>query len=558
MIKGKYKHQCLIAAIVDKDNKKRFTDIAAISSQSERIGKFNTLMRERLRACNVGVYNGRPHYYTGKIYEDMTWEDFGGFVQDIMEEVCMPAQDSLKFLMIIKWCKATIMAKELRVDNSIVVFKNGVFSFKDLTLHEHSPEFVQVTAFDYKYDDRNYPVMWQRFLDEVLPNKKSQKVLQEFLGAVFINRNVDKVKIESMLVLLGRTGANGKSVIFETILGVLGKDNVSTFGMGTLMKGGEKLSGLAAINGKRLNYSSEARCVQIDASNADTIKTLISGEPITARQLYSAPFTAYNIPLMMMNANKMPRILDPSEAIRRRFIIIPFEVSIPLERQDRNLAQNFITEYPGIFNWIIEGRQRFVSNHYQFTQCTEIDRSVDEWYYSSNSVVQFMYYKGYYPRYDRSIDVVQKEVPATDLYKRYINWCCEPNTEYSCVPENANTFGRLMTDAGFKKMRKSTGNIYIVYAYDPNASTINYVDKKTKEKTRNLVAKPIEYNGKLCARGFGGIASCFGISIPTVKKLFDAGEFEGMYEKQGQRTYYDIAAVGTRLRARGIKISPIK
>ena len=83
-----------------------------------------------------------------------------------------------------------------------------------------------------------------------------------------------------MLVLRG-SGSNGKSVVFETIMGILGRENVSNFGIGALITGNERKKNIAFINGKRLNYCSEIQALEF-GKDSDTLKSLISGEPTEA------------------------------------------------------------------------------------------------------------------------------------------------------------------------------------------------------------------------------------------------------------------------------------
>ena len=66
-------------------------------------------------------------------------------------------------------------------------------------------------AFPMTTSRKNTFFLWRMFLDEVLPDKNMQKVLQEFLGSIFVDRRV--AKMETMLVLRG-SGSNGKSVVF--------------------------------------------------------------------------------------------------------------------------------------------------------------------------------------------------------------------------------------------------------------------------------------------------------------------------------------------------------
>ena len=43
------------------------------------------------------------------------------------------------------------------------------------------------------------------------------------------------------------------------------------------------------------------------------------------------------------------------EAIRRRFHLIPFAVTIPAEERDVELAEKLKAEWPGILAWMIKG-----------------------------------------------------------------------------------------------------------------------------------------------------------------------------------------------------------
>jgi putative DNA primase/helicase len=43
------------------------------------------------------------------------------------------------------------------------------------------------------------------------------------------------------------------------------------------------------------------------------------------------------------------------EAIRRRFHLIPFAVTIPPEERDADLTEKLKDEWPGILSWLIEG-----------------------------------------------------------------------------------------------------------------------------------------------------------------------------------------------------------
>jgi putative DNA primase/helicase len=54
---------------------------------------------------------------------------------------------------------------------------------------------------------------------------------------------------------------------------------------------------------------------------------------------------------MIFNANELPRDEEQTNAFFRRFIIVPFDVTIPAEEQDRKLHRKIIDgELAGAFN----------------------------------------------------------------------------------------------------------------------------------------------------------------------------------------------------------------
>ena len=183
-----------------------------------------------------------------------------------------------------------------------MIFKNCVLDTKTRTTHV-STEVIQMTSVDYAYDKDAYPFQWTQFLDSVLPDKREQRILQEALGCLLINR--DEAKLEHITFLYG-TGANGKSVVFETVMGVFGRENISNFPLMSLISGGDRKKNIATMDGLWANYSGESQEVNI-SKNEDAFKSLISGEPTEARQIFGR--TSWRIIFSSIaNINKMPVI----------------------------------------------------------------------------------------------------------------------------------------------------------------------------------------------------------------------------------------------------------
>jgi putative DNA primase/helicase len=58
---------------------------------------------------------------------------------------------------------------------------------------------------------------------------------------------------------------------------------------------------------------------------------------------------------LIIAGNHKPGLRSVDEAIRRRFNLIPFTVTIPPHERDETLGEKLLAELPGILAWIIEG-----------------------------------------------------------------------------------------------------------------------------------------------------------------------------------------------------------
>lgn len=485
----------------------------------DRIGVFQELLIEALKKSTLCCFNGRPHYFNGRIYVQLGkdgWDAFNSLILRTADKCQLQPGDKTRLEGVKKVCRGEVSLKHLEPDSSIIVLNNGVLDLKeDLPqLHKFNRKYMQVTQLDFDYIPEEVPYLWTDiFLDRVLPDKACQDVLQEFMGAIFIDRN--KAKIEKMLILHG-AGSNGKSVIQSTLIGLLGAENVKTIAISDLIGGSERKQNIASINGKRLNYCSEIQTKEF-GTNADALKALISGEPFEVRLVYINNFTARNIPLLMANANHIPYMKDSSHGLSRRLIILPFEQVLEEHEQDRQLPKKLKAEYPAILNWMLQGRKRLIDNKYQFSVPTRLQNIVEEYQAESSTVLQFMKAKDY----NRSILDVERQVrwlEAQKLYFAYGKWCVENNV----APESLKKFGTVLTEYGYAKKRTPQGNLYGVYQIN---------ERPIKEEFKRKDDKGL-------IDGMDNLAHWCGVSRQTIEKMVRNNLLEGCYTKEGRRYWF--------------------
>ena len=149
-------------------------------------------------------------------------------------------------------------------------------------------------------------------------------------------------------------------VYFSKSLQPLMSQNISHVTLGLLNREYDR----ASLGSALLNYASERE----NGLSIETFKTLASTEPIQARHPYGRPFTMKNYARMMFNSNSLPTSKENTKAYFRRYLIIPFNVTITEEDKDVELPQKIIaSELSGVLNWMLEGLRRLLKEK-KFTE----------------------------------------------------------------------------------------------------------------------------------------------------------------------------------------------
>jgi putative DNA primase/helicase len=316
-------------------------------------------------------------------------------------------------------------------NGSLVLDESGVelkpFDYRDFLTHqldfEHEPSAVNQIFLDY--------------LDAVLPDKDTQKTLQQVAGYLFIKG----LKLERMFFLFG-TGANGKSVFFEVINGVIGETNISNYSLESLTD--DKGYHRAMIRDKIVNYGTDIKLNNIDPAK---LKTLASVEPIEARLPYKEPFMMTDYAKLIFNVNRMDSAnIEHTHGFFRRLTIIPFTVTISEKDQDRDLHKKILTNKAGVLNWIIEGAKQVITSRDLFVS-DECEQFKKQFIKETDSTAMFeeqVLMERKQPTYSESV---------TNAYIGYTEYCKDVNFR----PFGRNTFTKRMVAIGFEKTKTELG-----------------------------------------------------------------------------------------------------
>ena len=227
----------------------------------------------------------------------------------------------------------------LNTPGGIVDLRNG-----EMRPHDPTRYMTKITA----VAPGGYCPRWRQFLNEITAGDADlQAYLQRIAGY-----SLTGITTEHALFFHYGTGGNGKGVYLNTLSAILG-DYAAVAPMETFIatNGERHPTDLAGLRGARLVTSQETEEGRRWAESK--IKSLTGGDPISARFMRQDFFTYSPQFKLNIAGNHKPGLRGVDAAIRRRFNLVPFTVTI--EHPDPKLVEKLQEEWPGILQWAITG-----------------------------------------------------------------------------------------------------------------------------------------------------------------------------------------------------------
>jgi putative DNA primase/helicase len=171
---------------------------------------------------------------------------------------------------------------------------------------------------------------------------------------VFVDIALPEASRSTRFSFCTEPAATGKPLFVNTLRGIFGSYHatapVETF---TITKGTTHPTDVAGLMGARLVTATETEEGRRWAEAK--IKALTGGDEIPARFMRQDYFRFTPNFKLMIAGNHKPRLRTVDEAMRRRIQMIPFAVTIPPTKRDKDLAEKLKSEWPAILLWMIEG-----------------------------------------------------------------------------------------------------------------------------------------------------------------------------------------------------------
>jgi putative DNA primase/helicase len=246
-----------------------------------------------------------------------------------------------------------------------IAIPNGLLDPETLETTTNTPEEMPLFSIPTEYVKNSPYPQWQAWLDDVMPNKEDQALLQEWSGYILL----PDYRFHKLLFNYG-SGRNGKGTWERTIQTIIGKNNVSEIALEEF-NGFHRFS-LCQLYGKLLNLCSEP-------TTKYTLETSLL-KKLTGQDTISMEFKgankrldAINTAKITVSANRFPKVEDTTTAFKERRLFLNWEKEYlendgtQIQWIERNWLEGEHDERKGIFCWMLEGLQRLLIQGY-FTQ----------------------------------------------------------------------------------------------------------------------------------------------------------------------------------------------
>ena len=307
-------------------------------------------------------------------------------------------------------------------------------------LRPHRPKSYLRQCLDVNYDPKAQCPKYDSALAEIFSNAEDLEAMvrhwHELVGYLIQPRR----HIPLILVCVGG-GSNGKSMLVQTIVRLLGRGLVSAQRIENLDK---HRFASASLLGKLLLVDDDVRA-GIRLPDGE-LKKISEAKPITAEHKYGPTFefVVRSVPVLLCNNNAS--LADVSHGMARRLMVLPFDRTFRDDADPTLFPTIWETEMAGVLNRSIDGLRRLLGRR-QFELPIAVRRATDEWFKEANPLTSFV------------DECCSREDPLgkcllKDFYGSYRHWTQERGYTKT---QQYQTVKRNLENLGFPNKRSNQG-----------------------------------------------------------------------------------------------------
>lgn len=227
---------------------------------------------------------------------------------------------------------------------------NGVVNLRTGQLRPHRPDDRLTRLAPVRFDPDAACPLFLAFMQRIMASNAALIDYVQRLAGMCLTADIS----EQALWLFHGQGANGKSVLLDTLAGMMGDYAGEAPPDLLLMRSSpEHPTEIADLCGRRLVAASETD--EGRRLRVQLVKRLTGNARLKARFMRGDYFEFPRTHKLILATNNRPIIKETTLAIWRRIKLVPFDVTIPPDEQDRHLTAKLKTEWPGILAWAVRG-----------------------------------------------------------------------------------------------------------------------------------------------------------------------------------------------------------
>ena len=321
-----------------------------------------------------------------------------------------------------------VKPEEFDKDRNIINLKNGLYYIMENKIESHTPDYYSINQKPFGYNPKAKPKLLGKFLREVLYPRDIRTAV-DLMAYTFVRDN----SYELISILIGN-GSNGKNVFTGILSNLHGIKNVSNVSLKSIIR---NRFALADLENKDVNIDTELSTEII--TDISILKKLTGKQPIRIERKNKDAYDVIIHAKLFFSANKIPLILDDSDARFRReiYLIFPFQFEEG-KNADPHMIEKLTTddEISGIFNTLMVSLRRILKNDIIYLNQKSIKERREKHELLKDPIASFI--KVAVAEDSIASDYVVKD----DFYNAYVKYCKFHNLPF----ESKVGFGKILSN----------------------------------------------------------------------------------------------------------------
>lgn len=382
------------------------------------------------------------YFFNGKCYDPVGKYDIAKLYREKVDDKIGSSSSMYNIFQLEDFMLSdpSICIEDMNYNLRIAVLKNCIYDVEKRQKCHHTSDIITFSYIDADFVDDPYCPYFDKFLKNVFQNDSILiERMWQILGYLFMQTNEAK-----SFFFMGEASDSGKSLLGNFIQSLYPKQYVSNIPLHDF----NTRFGSVRLVGSAINISLDLPAAKLKDSAVSKIKMLTGGDYINVEEKCKPIFKYRNRAKLLFASNFPISLYEEDDAFWNRLVYIPFDISVPPEKQDRTLADKFMNEKDSIVSKALIHARTLIKNDFIFPSTSDIDARIRQWKVQDIPSVDYFLEKYCVINSEYKGELVAK------LYYAYEHYC--QNEDYA--PKSRIEFKKyLEKNVGLKHFKMRDG-----------------------------------------------------------------------------------------------------